>query len=49
MEGRKSGYYTWMGLSNFIWLYLKNYWKVLPIKKSYKLEQITPEIMEPAA
>lgn len=50
MEGRKNGYYTWMGLSNFVWLYLKNYWRTSSsVNKSYKLEQIGLEIMEPAA
>ncbi len=25
--GRKSGYYTWMGLTSFLRLYFKNYWR----------------------
>lgn len=52
-EGRKSGYYTWMGLSNFVWLYLKNYWKEssakqLRIPKQDKNRRV-PDVVEDVA
>jgi len=48
VEGRKSGYYTWIGLSNFIGLYLKNYRKESSVKQSYAVDQVRSELMEPA-
>lgn len=35
IKGRKSGYYTWMGISDFVGLYMKNYWRITSAKRSY--------------
>jgi hypothetical protein len=47
MEGRKSGYYTWMGLSDFLRLYFKNYRRILAVKRYYKAEHIERGLAEP--
>jgi hypothetical protein len=39
-DTRKNGYYTWMGLSNFLRLYFKNYWRLSTAKESIKFNQI---------
>ena len=45
--GRKSSYYTWMGLSDFIGLYLKNYVLGSSVKQSYVSEQHISRQIEP--
>lgn len=39
-SARKSGYYTWMGLSDFLRLYFKNYWRATGSRQSVKPRQM---------
>lgn len=48
-KGRKSGFYTWMGLSDFIGLYVKNYWMRASVKEAYRSKRPGTEIMESGA
>ena len=48
-DNRKSGYYTWMGLSDFMWLYLKNYLLGSSSKQAdVSTQSISREIEAPA-